>query len=163
MSRQLITDIAIHEIGTMESPAGSNIQKYGEWFGLNGQEWCGIFCSWVYDHAGLPLGPLDFTRGFASVPFMFQHAKKLNLITQNPKPGDLVIYDWKKGDPGHVMGDWTPEHVGIFLQWIDKSAGTFYTIEGNTSAGSQSNGGQVQKRQRNMAFVQAFINPKNLE
>jgi hypothetical protein len=63
-------------------------------------------------------------------------------VTSSPRPGDLVAYDW----------DWNGEHdhVGIFESG-DRYAWT--AVEGNTSpegsSGSQSNGGQVCRRQRN--------------
>jgi len=150
--RSRIIEVAKHEIGVTENPAGSNITKFNQWFGFSPAEWCGIFCSWVYAQADCSLGhpkfKTDFYKGFASVPFA------VNLWsdhrTQNPKPGDLVTFDWDK--------DNSPDHVGLFLAWMDKAAGLFQTIEGNTSTSNNSNGGQVQIRQRNMANVHCFIN-----
>ncbi len=147
--------IAKKELRVTEDPAGSNKTKYGEWFGFNGAEWCAIFCSWVYDQAGVPIGhpkyKTDFMKGFASVPFALNLWK--DKLTQEPQAGDLVLFDWNK--------DGKPDHVGLFLSWIDKKAGLFQTIEGNTSSTNQSNGGQVQLRQRNMAVVKGFINLLN--
>lgn len=150
--RSRIVNAAKYEIGVIENPTSSNKQKFGEWFGFNGAEWCGIFCSWIYDQAHFPIGhpnyKTDFYYGFASIPFAMNLWK--DKITQDPKPGDLVLFDWNK--------DKEPDHVGLFVEWMDKSAGLFQTIEGNTSTSSQSNGGQVQLRQRNMANVECFIN-----
>ena len=50
MSRQSIIDTAAAENGTKESPANSNKTKYGQWYGLDGEKWCAIFVSYVYDH-----------------------------------------------------------------------------------------------------------------
>ena len=155
MSRQIIIDIATKEIGVTENPPNSNLTKFGVWFGLNGVPWCAIFCSWVYDQAGHPLKG-DYTKGYASVPYLYQHAPKV----VDPEMGDLVIYDWQKGKVKET--DWSPDHVGIFKQWIDKKAGTFYAIEGNTSTANDSNGGSVMLRQRNLAYVQGFVNPAGL-
>lgn len=150
--RARVISAAKHEIGVTENPAGSNKQKFGEWFGFNGAEWCGIFCSYVFSLADFPIGhpkyKTDFYKGFASVPFAADLWKQHK--TQNPKPADLVLFDWDK--------DESPDHVGLFLAWMDKSAGLFQTIEGNTSTSNNSNGGQVQIRQRNMANVHCFIN-----
>lgn len=152
MSRDTIISIAKSQIGITEDPPGSNKQKFGLWFGLNGAEWCGIFCSWCYDQAGHSIGhphfKTDFYKGFASVPFAMELWK--DKITENPQSADLVLFDWNK--------DGSPDHVGLFLEWLDKEAGLFRTIEGNTSTSNQSNGGQVQMRQRNMANVECFIN-----
>jgi len=149
MSRSRIIEIAQAEIGTTEMPANSNLTKYGKWFGLDAQPWCAIFCSWCYDQAGHPLDPIGFSKGFASVPMALDRWR--GQITKDPKPGDLVIFDWQK--------DGKVDHVGLFVEWIDQKAGTFQTIEGNTSVSNDSNGGAVMKRQRNMAFVTAFIVP----
>ena len=167
--RQDIINVATKEIGVSEYPPGSNSVKYNDWlYGADyaakllpsQKEWCCAFYSYVRHEAGASIGKGDFLKGFASVPFFYQHFKAN--ITTNPQPGDAVIYDWEMGKPGHVCTDWTPRHIGMFVEWIDKKAGTFYTIEGNTSTTNQSNGGMVMKRQRNLAFVQAFINPLNL-
>lgn len=147
MSRERIIQIATAEIGVTELPANSNLTKYGKWFGLDAQPWCAIFVSWVYDQAGHPMESLGFSKGFASVPMALQKWQKI----EDPKAGDLVIFDWNK--------DKSPDHVGIFIEWLDPVAKTFETIEGNTSVSNNSNGGQVLKRQRNMAFVEAFLRP----
>lgn len=147
MSRQSIIQVATQEIGVTELPPNSNLTKYGKWFGLDAQPWCAIFISWVYDQAGHPMQPLGFSKGFASVPMALEKWQK----TDDPKAGDLVIFDWNK--------DKNPDHVGIFVEWLDFNAKTFETIEGNTSVASNSNGGQVLKRQRNLAFVEAFLRP----
>lgn len=60
-----IVEIASAEIGQKEQPENSNETKYGEWFGLNGVAWCGIFVSWVYAMAGRQLPKIGFTKGFA--------------------------------------------------------------------------------------------------
>ena len=60
-----VIEIALAEVGTKESPKGTNKQKYGEWFGLNGVAWCGIFVSWCFSRSGFPLGKIGFTKGFA--------------------------------------------------------------------------------------------------
>ena len=72
MSRQTIIDIAASQVGTKENPPGSNMTKYGEWFGLNGYKWCAIFVSWVYDHAGYSLGDIDTGKGYVSAPAYYR-------------------------------------------------------------------------------------------
>jgi len=58
-------------------------------------------------------------------------------VTSTPKPGDLVCYDWAY--------DGTFDHIGIFKSG---SSYEFHAVEGNTSTGNQSNGGQVMDRVR---------------
>jgi len=158
--RQNILNVAINKLGVKEDPPGSNRQEFGAWFGFNDAEWCGIFCSYCYSFGGHPLGILDFYKGFASVPFAYNHYKNLPnndgslRITKNPLTSDLVLFDWNK--------DGSPDHVGLFEKWIDKDKGAFSTIEGNTSINNQSNGGEVMRRERSMYYVHSFINPLNL-
>ena len=146
-----IIDIAVKEIGTIESPKDSNKTKYGQWFGLDGVAWCAIFVSWVYHHAGTKIRNMGWSKGFAGCQDGFQKFKKLGWVTKNPIEGDIVFFDWN--------GDGRYDHVGIFNKWIDKD--TFSTIEGNTSLTNQSNGGQVMARVRknkNVAFVHVLVN-----
>lgn len=158
MNGQKVVDIAFKEVGTKESPANSNLTKYSKWFGLDGVPWCGMFCSWVYDQAGIKLGNIGFPKGFAGCQTAVAHYKKTKEVTKTPKVGDLVFFDWN--------GDGRYDHVGIFNGWKYKDpsgAGTkFYSIEGNTSATNQSNGGEVQSRVRNNVNV-LFVHPKVLD
>jgi len=63
--------------------------------------------------------------------------------------GDIVLFDWN--------ADGRFDHTGIFVRHID-SEKLFETIEGNTSSGNNSNGGQVQVRKRNYVNV-VFVHP----
>src|SRR5262245_57358583 len=42
---------AVTQLGAKESPSGSNLTKYGDWYGENGVPWCAIFCTWCYEQA----------------------------------------------------------------------------------------------------------------
>lgn len=153
--RQDIINIALNEVGYKESPPNSNKTKFGEWFGLNEVAWCGIFDSWCYDRAKHPLGTVDYSKGIAGVPFALNFYRKRNKITKTPHMADLVVYSWLKSK--------IPEHIGIFHKWIDQNKGLFLSIEGNTSSsGSQSNGGMVMEKTRNISSVIDFIDPLNL-
>lgn len=146
-----IIEIALKEVGYSESPPKSNLTKYGEWFGFDGVAWCAMFVSWCYDQAGYPLGNIGFLKGFAGVPYGLQHWTKTKEITKTPVPGDIFVIDFN--------GDGKYDHTGLFFEPIDHA--TFRTIEGNTSAGNQANGGQVQIRVRR--YDQSiFIHPKVL-
>lgn len=144
-----IIEIATAEIGYKENPANSNKTKYGKWFGFDGVAWCGMFVSWVYFHAGLPLGKIGFTRGFAGCQTAVAHFKKTGEITTSPVAGDIVFFDWNN--------DGRYDHTGIFKTWIEKDA--FTSIEGNTSLTNQSNGGEVMLRIRYNKNV-LFVHPK---
>lgn len=141
-----ILEIAQQEIGTKESPAGSNNTKYGVWFGLNGVAWCGIFVSFCYAQAGFALGTIDYLKGYAGIPFALAHLSKWGKQVTIPQPGDIVFFDWQ--------GDGIFDHTGLFVK--DNGKGLFQTIEGNTGFGNDSNGGEVMSRERkykNAIFV----------
>lgn len=166
MSRQKILEISSWQIGVKETPPNSNNNPYGLRYNINMVAWCALFVSWIYEQADHSLGHVDSANpslnGFAYVPTALNHWRTNGKITTDPKPGDLVIYDWQKGKTNETTQEKLVDHVGIFEKWLDKSAGTFTTIEGNTSVANDSNGGSVMRRQRNMSFVEAFVNPLDL-
>jgi hypothetical protein len=132
--------VAHSQIGITESPAGSNNQKYGAWYHLQGQPWCAIFVSWVFNQAGHPLPNIDTPKGFHYTPTGVNWAKAHGVWSESGHyaPGDIVFYNFDT-DPG-------PEHTGII---VADDGRTLTAIEGNTSvAGSQSNGGEVCVKQR---------------
>lgn len=148
-----LISIARLEIGYTESPANSNKTKYGKWFGLDGLAWCGIFVSWVYAQCGVSLGKIGFTKGFAGCQTAILHFKETGEVTKDPKPGDIVFFDWNED------GRW--DHTGIFVRRISDTQ--FETIEGNTSSSNQSNGGIVMLRVRNFRTRTMFVHPKVLD
>ena len=154
MSRENIIAVATAENNVKESPEGSNKQKYGVWYGLNGVKWCAIFVSWVYDHAGHPLGKIETPKGYHYCQGGYNFFKANNELTKAPQQGDIVLYDWK-GD-GHC------DHTGIFDKWKDKTKKTFFAWEGNTEMGNDSDGGKVMRRERSVTLVKAFVSPKTL-
>ena len=139
-----VIKVAMQEVGYIESKG--NKTKYGEWFGLNGVPWCGIFVSWCYAMGGLPLPKIGFKRGFAGCQTAAEYFSAKKMIVKNPVAGDIVLYDWQS--------DGRYDHTGIFLKRNENN--TFAAIEGNTSTINQSNGGSVMVRTRqyrNCIFV----------
>ena len=39
---------SLKELGAKESPANSNKNKFGKWFGVDGVAWCNIFVSYCF-------------------------------------------------------------------------------------------------------------------
>lgn len=152
--RAKIIETALAEVGTGEVPANSNKTKYGAWYGLDGVAWCATFVSWVYHHAGAPLGKVDRPNGYQYCPSAYNFWKKTNQLTTTPKAGDIILFDFaNKG---------ISDHTGIFVE-MNADGKTFTSIEGNTSpgnSGSQNNGGVVAKRNnRRLSQVLAFVSP----
>lgn len=142
--RELL-DIATEELGTKESPAGSNRTKYGAWYGLDGYAWCVMFVQWVFARAGVSLPAKT-----ASCTVLMNRAKSAGMwVTSGYRPGDVVIYDW--GD------DKVPDHCGIVEAFGGASV---VAIEGNTAVGNDSDGGEVMRRTRNVSQILGAVRPK---
>lgn len=139
---------AVAQIGTTESPAGSNDgPKIRQWWRLSGYAspvpWCGCFVN-----ACIIAGGCDNGRGWAIgfTPAIVAHARRGagGWSWHGPsegRRGDLALFDTPGGD--------IAVHVGIVEKRL--SGSSYQTIEGNTSSGnsgSQSNGGGVFRRQR---------------
>ncbi len=151
MNRQKVLDTAKVELGTTESPANSNKNKYGKWYGMDGVMWCAEFVSWVFDRAGVPLGNLQTPKGIHHCQTAHNYYKNRNMLTSNPQPGDIVIFDW--------TGDGHADHIGIFNQWTNAEKTKFTSYEGNTALYDDSNGGMVMLRNRLRSQVKSFVNP----
>lgn len=142
MTAEKVLDTARKELGSKESPAGSNRTKYGKWFGLDGCAWCMMFVMWVFAMAGLPL---PHKSASCSALLSWYQKNRPQSVVKTPAPGDVVIYAF--GHTGIV------EAVG---------SGSVTAIEGNTSpdsSGSQSDGGMVCRKTRKTSAVKACIRP----
>lgn len=149
---QTVLDLARREIGVRESPAGSNCVKYNTaYYGREVEgayPWCCVFLWWLFQKAGLP--ELFFGGGkTASCGALAAYARHSGrLATRDYRPGDLLFL--------RFSGD-AIQHIGIVESM--RPDGTAVTIEGNTGADSQANGGQVQRRIRGMRFAAGAFRP----
>lgn len=144
--REQALGLAITQIGTKESPAGSNHVKYTDWYGMVGP-WCAMLVTWCYEGpSGVwPASPTFDVHAsrYSYVPYIVSdasHGRYGLSVTTTPKPGDLVCYDWERN------GEY--DHVGFFEDWV--SGHEFTAIEGNTSTSNDSNGGEVMRRTRDV-------------
>lgn len=144
-TRNDVLKIAAWQLGVLENPAGSNRQKYGEAYGMNGQPWCVMFVWWVFREAGFNL------RKTASCTDLSNAYKAAGQwVTSGYKPGDIVMFDFT-GKRSKT------EHCGI----VEKVNGnTLTTIEGNTGTASNANGGAVMRRTRDVRFVTGACRPR---
>lgn len=136
---------AAQEIGYTECPPNSNMTKYGEWYGLNGQPWCCIFVQWCLRNTGL-------LKRTASCTELYNYMKQSSQIVTKPQQGDLVFFNFDKSPkPGQM------KHIGI-VETVNQNGG-IWSIEGNTSVnGSQDNGGAVCRKQRSKGIM-AYARP----
>jgi len=138
---------AKQDLGYHESPAGSNMNKFGAWYGMNGVPWCAIFVSYGLNH--VRRGPKWFR--YAYVPYIVRDARAgLHgmSVTHDPTEACLACYDWDD--------DGIADHVEFFEGWIDKGR-TFWAVGGNTGPTNLSNGGEVMRSRRNETDVQAYV------
>jgi hypothetical protein len=128
------------QIGTGESPPGSNKNQYTKWFGVRGA-WCFMFQCYCFDHfdaVGMVHGKHAYVPNFKGI---FQPRGEFH--TSNPHPGDLVAFDFNRSGE--------PEHIGMVEKVL--SASYIQTIEGNTSD-------HVYRRKRARSYVYAYATPR---
>lgn len=140
--------VAIGEIGYHEDAGHKN--KYGAWYGLDGEPWCMEFVQWVYAQAGIPL---PYKTASCGELLRWYRAHQPECVTRDPVPGCVVIFDFPGGAP--------TDHTGIFVEKTDMR---LTTIDGNTSGGSDANGGWVQRRTRSLSYANpTYIVPRELQ
>lgn len=153
MTVEKILSAARNEIGTKESPSGSNRVKYntayyGREVSGSSYPWCCVFIWWLYKSAGkeeLFCGG----KKTAYCPTAEAYYKKAGLLREEPAVGDIVFYDFD--------GSGTAAHIGI-VESVNKD-GSITAIEGNTSLTSDDNGGAVMRRRREKKCIRSFARP----
>jgi hypothetical protein len=115
-----IVAIAQKEIGTAESPLGSNSGPYiSKYTDGNKEPWCADFVSWVYREAGRPFKPTRIASVISVVAYMQENGVYFKNGKGDPTPGDIVNFIGSGGT-----------HIGI-VEKVDGNDLT--TIEGNSS------------------------------
>ena len=143
-TKERLIEVALSQVGYKENPPGSNKNKYGKAYGLDGEPWCMEFVWWCFKEAGFNV----FTT--ASCTTMVERYKKAGqFTTYGIKPGDIVMFDFSGKKKIY-------QHVGIVEKVVD---GWVYTIEGNTSVTSNDNGGAVMQRKRNPKLISGVCHP----
>lgn len=115
--------------------------------------WCATAASAAYIQAGAPeLFPIE-----CGCPRNITLAKKMGIWQEAdqyvPDLADAVLYDWQDSGSGDNQG--TPDHIGIVIS-VDKAAGTFVVMEGNTGDGVV--GRRTMKI--NGKYIRGFITPR---
>lgn len=135
-----IVRIARTQLGTGESPPGSNCNPYGPCV-----YWCSLFVSWVWKRAGVPLEGSTSTYAYSGSLYDWAAVHEDNPLavrgvddplssaagadgaralppTATPSPGDAVLY-------GTGSGIGESDHVGIVERVFP--GGQITTIDGN--------------------------------
>ncbi len=162
--RRRCIDVALADVGTTESPPGSNrgakVSAYQKPFGLDGQPWCGSFVGHCIEKAGG-----NITARIVFTPYIYEDA----VAGRNGLEGVAWRDGFHRGKVAHTasivlfdFGSGGIKHTGLLRKpW--NGHGPLLTVEGNTSfgnAGSQSNGGAVAMRERDVSLVHSIVNWK---
>lgn len=140
--------VARHFKGVRESPAGSNCQRFGVWYGMNCVRWCAIFESYCLYVAGYRFSDASTRKGFSYCPAIYAWGKKHGRVSRTPHLGDLAL---------HLNSSGVPHHTEIVTKVMSTA---FMAIGGNTSAsGSLSNGGEVVEHQHPRDRSWVFVSP----
>jgi hypothetical protein len=112
-----------------EDPAGSNRNFITDWYGVQGP-WCAMTVSRALVEGGFTTdgdtiqidGVATTTaKGWAYVPYVRDNFADAGLFDDNPRPGDLVIFEFD--------GDNSPDHIGM-VERVEAD-GSVWTYEGN--------------------------------
>lgn len=156
-------------VGEKESPAGSNRVVFSIEYGIIGA-WCAMFVSMLLVWIGskwakrgarwhyCPTMEYEARHGLNGLRAI---ARDLRLVLT----GDVVLFDWQRTATSAA------DHVGLAITdaWLRENAqglrleaikrfgllgpGDLWVLEGNTSVGNDSDGGEVLIRRRNLADV----------
>ena len=143
-----VIDIALNEwqeAGGKSFPRSGNSKpskdnKYTKWWGYD-VGWCGVFIAYCMEKAGVPMAqegqekklkPLGngdpYSIRVGGVGRYHEAFTHMDRVTNIPRPGYLVIYNWR--DTGSYI------HIGMVTDVIDRGDGIYqiFTVEGNVSS-----------------------------
>ena len=159
MTASKVLAVAVAQLGTKESPAGSNRVKYntayyGREVSGDAYPWCCVFQWWLFQEAGAP----DLFYGgckTASCTTLYQYYRQCGqaVSTQEAKPGDLIFFTFSEVDKQQGIRN----HVGIC---VANETGYITTIDGNTGTTNEANGGAVMRRKRAWSYVTGVARPR---
>jgi len=156
MTADLIIGIARGFVGTKENPAGSNnvifnTHYYGREVSGSGYPWCAAFIWDIFRLAGASSLYYGGAKT-AGCTTLMNWAKANGVFYKDGfRRGDIVLYTWQGN--AHLA-----EHAGILIE--DSDGVTVRAVEGNTSLGDDSNGGEVMERERGVRYVIGVMRPQ---
>lgn len=155
MSLNKVIEVARADLGYTESPPGSNMTKYGEAYGMNGVPWC-VEALWFWFNEAEERMAFFGGGKTASCSLLLRWYKEQGLVVdkRDIQIGDILILNFS--------GTQDTQHCGLVVD-KGKLAGTWYTIEGNTTPGeegSQDDGGCVALKMRSVKSVVAVCRPQ---
>lgn len=154
-----IIQIAEGYLGIKESPPDSNhvifnTRFYGREVCGSGYPWCCVFQWCLFQEAGAP--ELFYGGGkTASCTTLYQWYKRRGqtVPVERAQAGDLIFFTFHARDKAQGIKN----HIGLCVK---NETGFITTIDGNTGAGSEADGGAVMRRRRSWAYVTGAARPK---
>ena len=153
-----VMDKAISTLGIKESPPYSNnvifnTDYYGHEVYGSDWPWCAVWVWDIFRMAGASklFYNGDKTAGCCQI-LRWGRNNGLEINKNDGRYGDIILFDWD--NTGYNDAD----HVGLIIG--KNSDGSYTTIEGNTSVGNDSDGGEVMERIRYKSTIRAIIRPK---
>lgn len=148
-----IVDAAARYLGVVESPRGSNCQRFSARLGHRCQPWCADFVTCVYLDCEIDLRSILTPASSSCAAILAAaQAKRWTIAQSAAGPGDLVLFQFDR-DP-------QPDHVEIVAS---TTGGRLVTIGGNTGGPNPANGGMVAKQGRSWATVMAVVRIPDIE
>lgn len=160
-----VVQIANAQIGTAETPKGSNKNKYAEFFDAlrkqgvniyngfkNGASWCDLFADYCYIQAtSVEIGPRMIYQPLngcgAGCSFSAGYYRAHGAFVSEPEVGDQIFF----GKKGKTFSENKFEHTGVVVKVTPKMV---YTVEGNTS-----NEVKVKSYQKSAARILGYGRP----
>ena len=162
MSLSKVIEVARADLGYTESPANSNMTKYGEAYGMNGVPWCVEALWFWFNRAGERMAFFGGGKtASCSTLLRWYREQGLTVPVSEVQVGDIVILNF------HGTKD--TEHCGLVVDTsirLDPKTGApefVVTVEGNTSPGlegSQDNGGCVALKNRDRWRIVGVCRPQ---
>lgn len=117
-----IVTVALSQIGNIGG------EPYWSWYGFTSRvDWCACFVSWCANECGyLESGVIPRFAGCSIGIQWFQSRGLWQDKDYEPRPGDIIFFDWDDEDDGQ---DGVPDHVGI-VEKVENDI--IYTVEGNS-------------------------------
>lgn len=151
-----VIDMALKYIGVKENPANSNnvlfnTHYYGKPVSGKNYSWCVTFLWDAFRMAGASdLFYNGCKTAYCPSVETWGKQSKLTVPNNQGRYGDIVLFQFDS--------DADADHIGLI--YAKNTDGSYQTIEGNTSVGNDSNGGEVMIRTRKQSVIKTIIRPK---
>lgn len=113
-------------------------EPYWSWYGFNSRvEWCACFVSWCANECGyIDAGIIPKFAGCVNGVQWFKNRGLWQGNSYEPRPGDIIFFDWDSPNGSSGPQDGLSDHVGI-VERVEN--GIVYTVEGNSGDSCRSN------------------------